>query len=484
MITSEQLIREIREFRSACLKRYPEDVDLLNGQERSDRLGAVPSQLSDYLSPLTNQPIDQLCRLVKTPRLLKTILRQVQEMWKNLHGEIDFDDLLVSTVIRFATPEAFDFLLENFRAIRAMELKGIGNTRQERVEQLQNKWSRLKDANWDTATTIELVAFMFPMWKTDSIRTRNGVPQGVAISEPTDYWKRLLAGELSRDEIRDQETIQAIRKWERGKVKNHFRQTTLPEALSDSAEFSAKFEQFAPLLLDGQSFRKLASALFEIMQLKYGVSTDHESAPGFIPLWRCAIRHPVDIAAHKEWIKEEIFRYLPRSLRFANDLYYYWRTNDQAEIHGNRNTQDLRQPVVQRAKELFRNDSPRFLSVLDPAFMYSSYHFAVLNSEPEQGGPGFLPQDWRWFTHLLLEAGELDADTVVPQIAVFVCKEEMRFGGFHCHFEEDKARDLFGDEYGRLLELLRREIDTSKFDDREKNRLATVRTAARNLAET
>jgi hypothetical protein len=481
MISGEQLATVISEFRSACLKRYPDDIQLLTDRERDERFGHVLSEPSDYLYTIANQPIDQLCRLLKAPRLLKTVLRQVLHIWDDLHGELDFDDLLVSMAIRFTAPEAFDFLLENFRAIRTFEREGVGNTKQERTKQIEAKWGRLVNAEWDAATVKTLISFLFPMWEPERIRTRHGSPQGVAVAAPTDYWLRALAGSLSSGEIRDQEVLRAIKRWLTGVSNNHFRETTLAAALNESEEFAAKFEQFAQRILDGQKLRDLASTLFEDILVKNGVTANHESGPGFIRLWRCAIRKPIDTEAHRLWIEQEIARYFSRSLRFANDLYYYWRSNREMEIEGPRHFIELRQRVVERAKEIYQGDAEKLISVLDPSFMYSAFHFVVLFSSEKEGGPGFHAEDWKWFRDLLLQAAELAPETLIPQLAVFVCKEKMQLGGFESHFSEEDARQFFTDRYDDLLQLLTWPIDITRFSDRDKNLLEIARKAARTL---
>ena len=59
-----------------------------------------------------------IARLVNTPRTLKFVLRHTDSLWKKLHGEICFDDLLMSTILRFAAGDAFDFLLRRFEILR------------------------------------------------------------------------------------------------------------------------------------------------------------------------------------------------------------------------------------------------------------------------------------------------------------------------------------------------------------------------------
>ena len=154
MISSKDFEQTIIDFRTECLQRFPGDFYTLRQEERDKRLGLPSSrEISYLLAGEINGPIDHIMRLVKTPRLLKTILRRTAHSWERLHGEIDFDDLLVANVIRFAAPEAYDFLLENYREIRGLERDGLLKDKDKRKERLQAKWSRVTNAaNWKEKT--------------------------------------------------------------------------------------------------------------------------------------------------------------------------------------------------------------------------------------------------------------------------------------------------------------------------------------------
>jgi hypothetical protein len=477
MITSEQLANTILEFRSLCLKQYSGDADLVDPTEREKRLGHVVEELKDFFLTHANQPVDHLCRIIETPRMLKTVLRHAERTWAHLHGEIDLDDVLVATTLRFATPSAFDFIVNHFRSIRALEGRGIGNDKKERLEELNAKWNLVTPTDWDKASARRLIGFLFPTWSDDTVATQR-VPQGVAVANPTDYWLRFMEASLHPDEVRDQEVVQSIKNWNENE-KEHFRGNTIAYALATHDNFSNKFEQVVPFFLDGKRLRSLASELFAFMQDKYGVKANRDVAPGFTPLWRCAVRKPIDAEAHERWILSEIIKYLPLTLRLANDLYYFWSANDQSDVGGGRDHRNLRTAVVNRARSLYEGNPSLFIRVLDPGFMYTSYHFAVLHGEPKQGGAGFVVEEWRWFMHLLIEASAIAPDKIIPQICVFVCKEELF--PYHCEFNEAEAKKLFADEYEQLLKLLHREFDHSSFDERERQRLITVREAAMKL---
>jgi hypothetical protein len=49
--------------------------------------------------------------LVATPRLLKAVLNEFRNMWRELKGEVDIDELLMLVALRRSAPEAYQFLL-------------------------------------------------------------------------------------------------------------------------------------------------------------------------------------------------------------------------------------------------------------------------------------------------------------------------------------------------------------------------------------
>jgi hypothetical protein len=447
VISSEDFKEIIRVFRLARLQRFPDDIPTLTEQERNNRLGHFPSkELSDLLVEVRNVPIDHIIRLVITPRLLKTILRRTKHSWERLHGEIDFDDLLVANVIRFAGPEAYDFLLENFREIRGLEREGLQKDKDKRKERLQAKWSRVTNAaNWDVSAGEELVAFLFPMWVIKSYFGGGLVPQGVRNSIPTDYWLRLNIEELGELEVRDQETLHALVNWKKDVNTGHFRGLSLPEALFAREELSPKFEQFARLVMDGRDFRQLASSLFAIIIKKHGVKANVDSCASFISLWRMAIRTPIDEQEHRDWLLQEIRKALPKSFRFANDLYYYWKSNDESDVHLKKPHPELREPVIEEAKSLFKDSPERLIQALDPEFIYSVYHFVIHFSTPVVGASGFDPVAWGWFTCVLVDAAKLAPLVIIPQIVTLIVKEGMAIPDFIYTFDKDRAVGLFGD---------------------------------------
>lgn len=483
MTSQGNMINLIYRFRNLCLQRHPKDIDVLSRDERDKRMGiaAQRSDLSDiFRAVMPDKPIENVCRLAKTPRLLKLILRRTFLIWEGLHGEIDFDDMLVANTIRFGAPEAFEFLLEHHKAIRGLHTDGMLKDRDARLNDVEVKWtSATKAARWDVASAKSLTQFLFPCLRANNSSQETGVHQFIQFSEPTDYWARYLAEELDPGTLRDQEILLGLAAWrEDAHSSVDRRNVKLPSVLCSDKEFADKFEYFARIFLDGQDIRQLAAATFKQALALQGVKACNDSIPGFIPLWRLAIRQPIDEPEHLEWVKNEIFKALPTSLHFANDVYYYWTSNSESDVHGKPDRVELRNQVVSHAKNIFAGKPHDFIRVIDPHYMYSAHHFRVYLKAPDEGESAFTTDSGDWFSELLLEAGEINPQVIVPQIACLVIKEQDSFNGFNYSFNDGLPKKLFETEMLRLMHILSTEINVDSFNLREKKVIQTAREVA------
>lgn len=480
MISRSNMEKLIIRFRDSWLQRYPDDIDVMSKGDRDKRLGIDSSKdLASLLRHVKRaRPIEDVCRLAKTPRLLKLILRQTYRIWERLHGEIDFDDMLVANTIRYGAPEAFEFLLEHYEEIRGLQDDGVHRDRKTRLEIVEGRWGRTAEAvKWDTTSAKSLAQFLFPCWCGQS-HVHNAVLQGVHVSDPTDYWSRYLTEELDSCTIRDQEILHGFAAWRKDAHGAHFRSATLPLVLCLDSEFSSKIEYFLSARLTGRDIRQIATETFEQALVLQGVKASSDSILGFIPLWRLAIRHPIDEPEHLEWVKNEIFKALSKSLRFANDVYYYWSSNNEADIHGKPDRVELRNQVVTYAQNIFADKPHDFIRVIDPHYLYSSYHFRVYFTVSAEGESVFTTHSGDWFSGLLLEAGEINPQVIVPQIACLVIDEQHSFEGFNYSFKVGLSEELFGAEMLRLMHILSTEINVDSFSFREKKLIQAAREVA------
>jgi hypothetical protein len=482
-----EVIECIKSFRDICFDKFTDtDIDSRQREKRDGHLGLKKtSQEYDVAAMLgieVNDPITVITKLLNNPRALKYSLRHTWRSWHDLHGEIDFDNLLVARVIYTIAPEAFAFINEKALLMRNLATDDSSEYTRKRKEenhdQLTTSWQNIA-GSWDRGSVDILINFLYPGWIKDQVRDnflKGTVPQGVMQSEPTDYWIRLNKEKISPDEIPDQVVLHALHDWKENHDKAVYEGKNLAGALLYIDSFAGKFEQFGKSLT-GSDVRALAEELFEIIRKEGGNLPKDAHYHGFIELLRLALDKPVE--GHEDWILGEIRKAIPVSLRFANELYYYWRCRDHTMIYTKVQTPMVRKGFVEAARKVYENNSQALIDALDAMYMFSIYHFMIYYSEADGGGPGFNPAKWNWLINILLEAGEKHPQTIIPQIVTLVSEEASNFReGFSYLLNEERLNSLFREERSRVMKLLAIEIDTSGFDERDKNRIEFVRQEA------
>lgn len=417
----QEIVRMLRSFRTSCHDQYSAEIDPLSAEEREDRARARPSGVLDYMGEagLIDRPLDSVVRLLTSPRILKTSLRRTWFGWTKLHGEIDFDDLLVSNALRAGAIEAFLLLNENVQRLRAMSNRaGTSEAQKDNDESRRRLLSKLedrgKDAGWDIGAVRAVIELLFPGFCQQPVSHRFvDTPQGVNVGEPTDYWVRLNREEVGSGETRDQEVLRAIDEWKADKDSNVFQGHTMANALLRIEGLANKIEQFGRRL-DAEQVRELASGLFRLIRDSDAIGKG-DDYPGFVQLWRLSLKK--ESKEHDDWVVGEISRALSRSLRFANDVYYYWRSNQASASFP---TPEIRKRFVQAARRIYGNDPGTFVNALDPDFPYSTYHLVVYHGSAQGGGPGLDKEDWLWFGPILLTAASVKKEVVIPQIIVLL----------------------------------------------------------------
>lgn len=477
------VIECLKAFRNICLNKFPEDIDCRVKEERDKHFGlkrfTEEYAVAELLGMGVNEPIAVTANLLSNPRALKAVLRDTWRTWQTLHGELDFDDLLVARVLYTIAPEAFGFINGRLSQMRQLASNGSSDLAHKRIETIKNElnssWQEIGVGPWDKKSVDFIIEFLFPGWIKDSFYEAD-VPQGLSVSKPTDYWRRLNKEEISNHEIRDQSVIHALNDWKREHSKTVHKSLNLPQALFQIDDFADKVEQFG-LLLDGKEVRSLAEELFLIILRDGGRLKKEEHYSGFINLWRLSLDKPVEW--HEQWVVGEIRKALPINLRFANEIYYYWRNQDRGMGSAKVQTPFVRSGFIAAGKEIFGNNSQALIKAIDPDYMYSIQHFMVHYSEPDGGGPGFKPEEWSWLTNLLIEAGEKNPQVVIPQIVTLVIEEQHRFKEKLSYILGQERLDaLFMDNQRKVMQLLSKEIDTSLFDTRDKDRIQFARLEA------
>lgn len=147
---------------------------------------------------------DELVDLCSTPRALKMSLRQCDEAWGTLTGEVDLEQLLVFSLMRVGWPELFTIVNDNLDELRKDGVADNSSRSQESAFQRSFDTLKLDKARKEAA--IFLVSFLFPSPHSAERRERL---QGVHLESPADYWNRMSVVPELRPEERDQPHLKA-----------------------------------------------------------------------------------------------------------------------------------------------------------------------------------------------------------------------------------------------------------------------------------
>lgn len=218
-------------FREGCLRGAGTEFIDAADQRLREELTRPPSSLpgmsvrDDWCETATpNTPSIQaaMARLLHTPRKLKQALRRCSTAWQQLCGEIDFDDLLVISILRESEPDAFALLYEFAQHVRSGWARITVNLPD--PPGLSALFLRF-DALYKSrpahvrGATEKLLHWIAPGWELGPVVGDQQKPQGIANDEPRDYWGRILLERVPEHEERDQDLLVKLRDFTAGEAK-------------------------------------------------------------------------------------------------------------------------------------------------------------------------------------------------------------------------------------------------------------------------
>jgi len=412
---------------------------------------ALAGGMIEYLQRTgRDTPLDALVSLLSTPRALKHVLRRVDYAWSNLHGEAELDDIIIVSAVRHAAEPVYRFLLANIDAARHKP-----DDMFPRAKNIKDEWSRVLGEVSAGSAVQKLVDLMgIEQLMRDTIRTGSDSPQGVQVSEPVDYFRRIVAEELSPSELRDQAVLRDIDEWKAARTGPLL--DRLLQASEANDEYARIWEHFADRHTDAE--------LMELVQLLVAriKERDGSAAAGdhraLIALWRRCNRR-LRNNEHADWLQALIIDAIPVSLNLANDLFYYW--TGQYGIVDNGARASIRQAIVETIRATIRtgDDLARTLTSDEP--------YQIGRLVTQTGSDRSLAAVEGWCDYLpavLIEGANKHPELLIPELANLVGDEQsgmVAAGGeypprFINRYGIDRARmsALFGDRLDEALALL------------------------------
>jgi len=399
-----------------------------------------------------------LAVLTKSPRALKMGLRNAWKVWQALHGEIYINDVTVLSVLREAEPEVFicfDDYIDTLRGGYSTLKLGSNKNEPTPAEKLLNeRFEQLCRGDALRASSLEQIKnFLFP-------QKDNKTPQGVAVSEPVDYWRRYLAVSSEPPSDRDQPVLRAIQNW---RDKND---ASLINMIVKCEKPMQLIESFHKMFLPDNLIKLLEETvkmLTEQPALRNGLVSE-----SLLTVWRMLGKYesksPRDLLIKK---LEELFEVtICRDLTLAHALRHYFVEGD-GKSKPIRLLEDVdEKPIIQTFENLFlkyygadqdANDH-RLVDAIGNGHPYALYW--CVWGMPRVANESFdeLPfgDSWKAVRKNLLKAAELNPAVVAPALSPFVTRNTSNeFVGETDRYEvnQELTLKLFGDDLDKLASI-------------------------------
>jgi hypothetical protein len=427
-------------FREDCFARYssdliPETVTSKTWRQRSDL---------DWLIRDSNDPQmeDAAVLLLRNPRVLKTVQTAVRRVWDRLHGEIDLDDLLIVTILRTAAPEVFDFFHRERRTLHGLDMvfgDKDQNKKRARLTRVRDELNMLEkeqgsSGDWNPFAVETLLVSLAPAVK-DFSAPRGGKLQGVATSEPVDYWERLLREDLLDKEPRDQEVLKLINSWLRSQD-----QSFIHKLLTGDEPFNDRFKYFCGSIKPKAELLRLGK---EMLAAAFSNGNDEAAYRCKSPLLSILSKSRQDIGVSDllEWLKSVLMFSVGKNLYITN-LLLMWV--DSSDGIGDANG-ELKNVVQERSRQVFISNPGELRMALDRRTPDTLARIFTNSVERR-----LRPDEWTWMAEPLLNAAEIDPQLIAAHLAFVFVKHD----GHDFQFDVDAVAKFFGvDQISRVADL-------------------------------
>lgn len=403
---------------------FPDDIDPRSDKARHAVLLAPDGEMAWRTLRYTQTeygpgPVLDLCELLRNPRQLKQALRQFNDAYRRLHGEIDPDDLLLCCAIQVRSPAAFDYMQDYYHLLSG----GLAKDRKKRASQekaLAEAWqARVKDCDSDDRDRVARLIGRLLGTAPDGQQSHpaDQCLQGVNHAR---YWQRVYTGHIPPGQKPDQDALRALSEYKRANTPDS---SALLAKFNDedSGPVLQRLQEAAPQLrsdlrLSGSDLLTLAEHEFARLRQAHGSMAGHEHSQAFISLHEILkTRHPRP-SNYPQWLTGQATTCLSTSLKLVLDIELVWARDDLDA----KQKQTLLATLLQTARDLWsRNPSTLIgsLPLLGITWPYVLLYFRALYPDVPDN-----QVDWQWLPPVLLKALDVDAARIIPQICALIAE--------------------------------------------------------------
>lgn len=364
-----------------------------------------------------------LCTLAHTPRSLKHALRRTMRLWAELAGEVDLLELLLWALLREGCPTGYEFLKSNLGELRQLPNDIVVDEKKEGpVRRIREQIEALglpiaQEQALKVALTI--LGFKVSVYKDESFYVNmkadlnhkgQNIPmasQSIGNDMPTDYFRRLEAGELGEHELSDQHVLEVITKYVQGC------DAVLPGKVAECKMWAEKITQYEGLM-PTERVLDLIEEHIRALGKTYGGGARDDS-PGFMDLRDLWNRRGDAYEPFRDRLEAILLIALDYSLELSCCIYYWYVDRYSADVEHKvrvRWIEGLRERVEQREGYIG--------AVLDPEYPWALFHAMRFREEYSAYN---TPEEWQWLVPHLLVAMAKVPEQVVPDVAHLLIRD-------------------------------------------------------------
>ncbi|MFA6446693.1 MAG: hypothetical protein WCW31_00355 [Patescibacteria group bacterium] len=429
-------------FRDGCLSKNIIDPAMLEIRKKLE-FTADPETFEKFfrMANLDSEvygPDHALLIISETPRVLKQGLRNCLYIWNQLAGEIDFDDLLIMSMLKVAEPSVFAIIDKYISDLRIKESNEDPRAR------FKKAMESLVLSEIKREAVYEIIKFVFD---------EGGKPQGLANAGHADYWKRFLSVPKVEPEESDQRILSVMQGKDDLKVMELIENPACSDAVKDFADVKID----AIKLLSAQRRMELFKLWVERRCNDKEKKWDEE-APGLIPLWQLWLtsskRGSIKDSNSLPLIKWAYDLAVPKKLALVTGIERFFVISDGDPIFSVEHVKEAKVYLRELLLSTYGGKPERLASALegtDPrTLIWLCWGIDRLRAKDEEGLPF---NDWKLFAQTLMEAVRLQPKIMLPQLACLVVNEYQmpsRKKGLHSEFNAKLTNQLFGNIYDLL----------------------------------
>lgn len=448
-------------FREICLNQetYPHYslvesssnlLVLRNFSLAGEEENSVPKAIADLLS---------------TPRSMRHVLASTLHAWGKLYGEVDFDHLLVVNILRFAAPEAYTFVLMNWKRLTqgANRLEQQSEHLARIRSNLRKDWNECcQDVQWDMRSAQLLVELIMPEAGPLLHEGQQSSRRIQGVHEER-YWQRAISLDITGSEIRDQEIIRELKAWGASPTVDH----SLINKLCTNRTYARISQNMLVQMLGGcrAEILLLCEQVLEKIGRLHGAAASGDST-GFTDIWYLAQHCLSNEEENATWLEQQLIRVSEWSFELLNDLWCRLGVGSSAILRQQdwervrRNVQSsIRLQLVhpERLERVLDKKLPRaiYRLVFDPGT-----HDSVLSD----------PVEWQWLGPVLLQAIEMgQVSTALATRELFIRHRQGAVDEATVVFNLELLRLFFGENLQQLADAT--EALLPRFDEAERIRM-------------